>query len=267
MFEKFKARLCARGDFQVYGEDYFDSFAPTAKFQSVRVIMSLAAGNRWKQRQSDVDNAFLYGTLPDNEIIYMRPAQGFEQYCPETGELMVYRLRKSIYGLVQAAKVWNDMLIKHLVDVQHFVPLESDASILVKGSFPELIIISTLVDDIIATSHSEEWLLDFEKALEAAFDIKKLGIPQWYSGVNITYGPNSISLDQRAFAEQVIAKLDLTTAYASKVPLQHGIDLPKMCAEPDDTGLANVKEMQTCGIYVSTYNNTYAPIMLPQRKR
>ena len=85
--------------------------------------------------------------LLDNAC-YPYHAQGFEEYCPKTGEKMVYRLRRSRYGLVQAAKVWNDVLMKHLTEVQHFVPLHSDSSCLVKGTFPELIIVSTLVDDM-----------------------------------------------------------------------------------------------------------------------
>ena len=245
MFERLKARLCARGDFQVYGEDYFESYAPTARFESVRIITALAAANKWKQRQVDVDNAFLWGDLPEGEIIYMYPALGFREYCPVTGELMVYKLRKSLYGLVQAAKVWSDALVDHLVREQGFRPLHTDSSVLVKGSFPELIVVSTLVDDILASSHSDTWLDDFEASMEKVFKIKKMGNPQWYSGVNITYGPNSISLDQKAFAETTVAKLKLQDAYSREMPLEHGSQLVAECKTPDDSGLANVKEMQS----------------------
>ena len=56
---KRKARLVARGFTQVEGIDYEETFAPTAKFVTVRLIVSLATSLGWPMEQADIDTAFL----------------------------------------------------------------------------------------------------------------------------------------------------------------------------------------------------------------
>jgi hypothetical protein len=62
-FERYKARLLAKGLTQTYGIDYQETFAPVAKINSTRVLLSLAMNFNWPLYQLDVKNAFLNGDL------------------------------------------------------------------------------------------------------------------------------------------------------------------------------------------------------------
>lgn len=61
--ERYKARLVAKGFTQTYGIDYQETFAPVAKINSIRVLLSLAVNSSWPLHQLDVINAFLNGDL------------------------------------------------------------------------------------------------------------------------------------------------------------------------------------------------------------
>ena len=63
--QRYKARLVAKGFTKTYEIDYSETFAPVAKMNTIRVILSLATNYGWELQQFDVKNAFLHGKLEE----------------------------------------------------------------------------------------------------------------------------------------------------------------------------------------------------------
>ena len=82
-----KARLVAKGFSQIEGLDFDQIFSPVVRFETVCLILALAALNNWYIQAVDVHNAYLYDKL--NEEIYMEQPEGF---CVKGQENKVYWL-------------------------------------------------------------------------------------------------------------------------------------------------------------------------------
>ena len=100
-----KARLVVRGFEQREGLDYQETFAPVAKFPTLRVLLALAAHNDWEVHHMEVKTAFLYPEL--KETVYMTPPEGYGEFLPDQRPIpKMLRLLKCLYGLKQAPHEW-----------------------------------------------------------------------------------------------------------------------------------------------------------------
>ena len=96
---KLKARLVVKGYTQQLGIDFTDTFAPVARYETIRLLFAIAAQGGWKIHQLDVKSSFLNGYL--TEEIFVDQLDGF---LVTGAEDKVYLLKKALYGLKQAPK-------------------------------------------------------------------------------------------------------------------------------------------------------------------
>ena len=76
--KKHKAIFVARGFSQKEGIDYEETFAPVARYTSIRTILALATVMKWKIHQMDVKKTLLNGVV--KEEVYMEKPLGFETH-------------------------------------------------------------------------------------------------------------------------------------------------------------------------------------------
>lgn len=109
--DRYKDRLVTKGFSQIEGIDYEETFSPTAKMSTIRLVLDIAAQFGWKVHQMYVKSAFLNGDL--QEEVYMTQPPGFKVPGKEH---QVCRLVKTLYGLKQAPQAWYIKIDKYLTD-------------------------------------------------------------------------------------------------------------------------------------------------------
>jgi len=158
--QKYKARLVAKGYMQHEGIDFDKTFAPVARFDTIRTVLAISAHKKWNIYQFDVKSAFLNGVL-DEEVFVYQP-QGYEV---EGEEMKVYRLAKVINGLKQAPRAWYDRINGHF-ERHRYQRSESEQTLYVKTRRDnEVLIVCLYVDDLIYTGNCVVLLEEFKSIM------------------------------------------------------------------------------------------------------
>lgn len=212
---KYKARLVAQGFSQKFGVDYDEVFAPVVRQTTFRMFLTLAGEKQLTIKQYDIKTAFLYGNL--KEEIYMKQPVGFEvpnnKFC---------KLKKSIYGLKQSAKCWNEKLINVFLNVGFSRGL-ADSCVLKILKDGEWIFLLIYVDDILVAANSENHHNFVKLILKNNFDISDMGEVNFYLGIKIEKGIDKyFTISQENYINKIVEDSGVTDAKFSKIPMDIG---------------------------------------------
>ena len=212
---KYKARITPKGFKQKHGVDYFEVFANTGKYKTLRVVLGLAASRDMELRQLDVPQAFTQAEL--EEEVYMEMPQGFGV------DGMVCRLLKSLYGLKQSPRNWYILISTFLVEQLGYRATVSDPCLFVKESRSgDVILLFLFVDDMqvaVDKADLDEWSEDHAK-LRERFNITDLGESKFMLGMRIKRdrAARTITLDQELYVTKALEKFGLAQCAQTRTP-------------------------------------------------
>ena len=212
--DKYKARYVAKGFKQMEGLDYFETFAPTCKPETFRILLQLSAKQGHVMHQFDVKTAFLHS--PIEEEVYLEQPQEFVKRGSD-GEKLVCRLNKSIYGLKQAANNWYKELANFLLR-QGFTRSRNDHCLFARSEAEDHTFILVWVDDIIVASRSMTVVSDVKKALEATFHMEDRGRLHWFLGPRIRREEDKVTVDQKRYIETMLERFQMDQCKPSRTP-------------------------------------------------
>lgn len=207
--ERYKARLVARGFTQQYGIDYYETFSPVVRFTSIRSILAMVAQKNMHMMQFDVKTAFLNGELDEN--VYMEQPVGFNDNTRK-----VCKLKKSLYGLKQASRCWNNKF-KHFIEIFGFVTCKSDPCVFVSNKNNQLIILAIHVDDGLIAGVNMKCVNSVIQHLGKHFEIKTMAVG-CFLGLEIEKCKDGIFVHQAAYAQRVLEKFKMEGCVPVCVP-------------------------------------------------
>ena len=212
---RYKARLVAKGYSQVAGVDFLETFAPVAKFTTIRCILALGAALDLEIHQMDVKTAFLNGEL--EEDIYMDQPHGFGQ---EGSDHLVCKLKKSLYGLKQSPRAWYQR-IDSFFTKEGFTRSQADHSLYIKQTGEYLLIVLIYVDDLIILASLLAKLAWLKAKLKEEFELSDLGELKYCLGVEFERDreARTITMNQSKYIEEVLKRFNMEECKPIGTPL------------------------------------------------
>jgi Reverse transcriptase (RNA-dependent DNA polymerase) len=230
MIRKLKARFCARGDRQIEGVDFFDTFAPVVNWTTVRLmlIMSIILGLATKQ--VDYTAAFVHAPIdkdpnwesmtPEEQErsgVYLEMSRGFR----EQGKVL--KLKRSLYGLRQSPRNFFQHLKSKLESVGFIADDSVDPCLFISDK----VICLVYVDDTLFFSPKVEYIDEVIQQLrDSEMELEVEDSVAGFLGVHIERdaGDGSIHLTQKGLAKRVVDALNVghlprKLTPASSVPL------------------------------------------------
>ena len=201
---KFKARFVAMGFTQKEGVDFTETFAGVVIAKSFRIMLGILNEDPTHEMEHwDVRMAFTQAFL--DEEIYMYQPELFEK-DPEN---FCCRLRKSLYGLKQAARNWQQML-QNIFRETGFFSLKSDPCVFFLKENDSWCMCSTHVDDIFTLYNKTGRSLRDRlfKKISSNVEIEDLGPISWALKTTILRNRTDglVKISQEQYIREFLAK-------------------------------------------------------------
>ncbi|CAI7891539.1 unnamed protein product [Closterium sp. NIES-54] len=245
----FKARYVARGFSQRQGVDYFQTFSPTPKMTTLRVLLHVAVQRDYELHSLDFSTAFLQGSLHE-EIWLCRPPGFTGSFPPGTQ----WSLRRPVYGLRQAPCEWHDTLRTTLAALG-FAPSTADPSLFLRTDTslaPFYILV--YFDDLVFATADTAGLAHVNSELQKRHTCTDLGELRSYLGLQITRdrAQRTITLTQSHMVQQVLQRFDFTYSSPQATPLSTRHSLSALPSDESVESSGPYPELVGCLMYPMT---------------
>ncbi|CAI7768082.1 unnamed protein product [Closterium sp. NIES-53] len=245
----FKAWCVAQGFSLRQGVDYFQTFSPTPKMTTLRVLLHVAAQRDYELHSLDFSTAFLQGSL--HEEIWLHRPPGFTWLFPAGTQ---WSLRRQVYGLRQAPREWQDTLRTTLAALG-FAPSTADPSLFLHTdtSLPPFYVL-VYVDDLVFATTDTEALTLVKSEVQKRHTCTDLDELCSYLGLQITWdrARRTITLTHSHMVLQVLQRFGFQ--FSSPLPTPLSTD-DLLSAPPSDESVepsGPYPELVGCLMYLMT---------------
>jgi hypothetical protein len=198
-----KARLVVKDYSQIEDLDFDEIFAPVARLESIRILLSYDTHLDFNLYQIDVKSAFLNEAI--KEEVYVKQPLSFED---EEYPNHVYKLHKTLYELKQAPRAWYECLRNFLIE-NGFMIGKADSTIFNRKMGKDLFLCQIYVDDIIFSSTNKSFCDAFNKIMTDKFEMFMMGELKYFLGFQIKQLKDDTFISQTKYTHDLLKKFNM----------------------------------------------------------
>ena len=213
--QRYKARLVAKGCSQRPGFDFDETFAPVVKLTTIRIFLAIANFKAYIVHQMDVKCAYLNGSL--REDIYMK-------LPPDSAGLVkLVKLNRSLYGLKQSGKCWNDEFTRKVSEMGFKSCLLDPCFYMNKEKQVYMIL---YVDDILICGPDENMIKNVKLKLSESYKMKDMGHVKKFLNMEISRNLNEkiLEISQAEYVSKILRLYGMENSNSVGTPIDPNVN-------------------------------------------
>lgn len=160
-------------------------------------------------------------------------------------------LKKGIYGLKQAARIWNEAIHKVLVEAD-FTQSKVDQCLYSRNTKEDWCYVLIYVDDIVVACKTRDQIEEIETILSRKYEIKNLGRIKQYLGIEVTQDEDgNYELCQSRYIEEIASNFGLQEAKGANTPIDVGYYKSSTESSAQLLNNSEYQKLIGCLLYVS----------------
>ena len=221
---KYKFRLAVRGFAQKYGIDFDETYSPTVQFNTVKVILHLAAHYNWESYHLDVGCAYM--EAPPERRLFVKVSKALQKlgFCDSD----YAELGTNIYGTKQAGRVWYQYMAKKMLefgttraafDVCVFYKRNKDNTL--------IMIVMVYVDDYGITGNWTEEIDKFRNYMKQIYlKIKEISPIHKYIGLELLWNKDNhtVTITQKEYCKNMVEEMVPENISIANTPMHYTVN-------------------------------------------
>jgi hypothetical protein len=255
----YKARLVVVGCRDKNKASKIETASPTPSAASIRWLLVIVSKFGWEMIQLDLVNAFLNGKI-DREK-YVSIPQGLDA----DPKKLACRLKKALYGLDIAPICFNRELNSFLESLG-FTRNPREPCIYTRKEGGLITLLLTFVDDLVLTGNDTAGMNRILEALSKRYEIKNLGFPKTFVGIEIERRENRLFLHQESYSKAIVQQFYMAEQSNLQVSKWSVIPMPPLSTHKDIAIIEHIKTFpyrQAIGALIYLANYTRLDLSFP----
>nr|GEZ10812.1 retrovirus-related Pol polyprotein from transposon TNT 1-94 [Tanacetum cinerariifolium] len=142
--------------------------------------------------------------------------------------MLVYHLKKALYGIKQAPRAWYDTLSRFLLN-NKFSKGAVDPTLFTRKTGKHILFVQIYVDDIIFASNDPKACDIFSNKMSSKFQMSMMGEMSFFLGLQVSQNPRGIFINQSKFSLEILKKFGMDSYDPVDTPM---VDRLKLDEDP-----------------------------------